>query len=180
MSPEEADTTDGPVVLEIPPADEGSITGSIDDAWQAALADVGPAGIDAVAVWKLDRLGRNTLHILSRAARRPRPGQRAVSSIVLNWCGRAYGGAAGAGGAEFVAIQPTRHAVDNCVGILELGCMSDVMKNHGVPLGIRSRRRARGGDGHEPIPVAVDEQNRLRERADDVLEATRPECGPHK
>jgi hypothetical protein len=41
------DTTDGPVVLEIPPADEGSITGSIDDAWQAALADVGPAGIDA-------------------------------------------------------------------------------------------------------------------------------------
>jgi len=41
------DTTDGPVVLEIPPADEGSISGSIDDAWQAALADVGPAGIDA-------------------------------------------------------------------------------------------------------------------------------------
>ena len=41
------DTTNGPVVLEIPPADEGSITGSIDDAWQAALADVGPAGLDA-------------------------------------------------------------------------------------------------------------------------------------
>ena len=40
------DTTDGPVVLEIPPADGGSITGSIDDAWQAALEDVGPAGLD--------------------------------------------------------------------------------------------------------------------------------------
>lgn len=36
----------GPVVLEIPPADEGSITGSIDDAWQTALEDVGPAGAD--------------------------------------------------------------------------------------------------------------------------------------
>lgn len=36
----------GPVVLEIPPADEGSITGSIDDAWQTALEDVGPAGVD--------------------------------------------------------------------------------------------------------------------------------------
>lgn len=41
------DTKDvGPVVLEIPPADGGSITGSIDDAWQAALEDVGPAGVD--------------------------------------------------------------------------------------------------------------------------------------
>jgi hypothetical protein len=40
------DTTDGPVVLEIPPADEGSITGSIDDAWQCAIEDVGPAGVD--------------------------------------------------------------------------------------------------------------------------------------
>lgn len=36
----------GPVVLEIPPADGGSITGSIDDAWQNALEDVGPAGLD--------------------------------------------------------------------------------------------------------------------------------------
>lgn len=36
----------GPVVLEIPPADTGSITGSIDDAWQCALEDVGPAGVD--------------------------------------------------------------------------------------------------------------------------------------
>jgi hypothetical protein len=40
------DTKDGPVVLEIPPAGDGSITGSIDDAWQNALEDVGPAGAD--------------------------------------------------------------------------------------------------------------------------------------
>jgi hypothetical protein len=42
------DTKDvGAVVLEIPPADEGgSITGSIMDCWQAALEDVGPAGVD--------------------------------------------------------------------------------------------------------------------------------------
>jgi hypothetical protein len=36
----------GPVVPEIPAADGGSITGSIDDCWQAALEDVGPAGVD--------------------------------------------------------------------------------------------------------------------------------------
>ncbi len=37
----------GPMVLEIPPAEEGaSITGSIDDGWQVALEDVGPAGVD--------------------------------------------------------------------------------------------------------------------------------------
>jgi hypothetical protein len=37
----------GPMVLEIPPAGEdGSITGSIDDGWQTALEDVGPAGVD--------------------------------------------------------------------------------------------------------------------------------------
>jgi hypothetical protein len=36
----------GPMVLEIPPADGDSITGSIMDAWQAALEDVGPAGVD--------------------------------------------------------------------------------------------------------------------------------------
>ena len=37
----------GPMVLEIPPAEGGSsITGSIDDAWQTALEDVGPAGVD--------------------------------------------------------------------------------------------------------------------------------------
>jgi hypothetical protein len=36
----------GPMVLEIPPADEGSITGTVMDVWQAALEDVGPAGVD--------------------------------------------------------------------------------------------------------------------------------------
>jgi hypothetical protein len=36
----------GPVVLEIPPADDGSITGSVDDSWQTAIEDVGPAGVD--------------------------------------------------------------------------------------------------------------------------------------
>jgi hypothetical protein len=36
----------GPVVMEIPPADEGSITGSVDDCWQTAIEDVGPAGVD--------------------------------------------------------------------------------------------------------------------------------------
>src|SRR6185295_14394298 len=36
----------GPVVLEIPPADDGSITGSVMDCWQAAIEDVGPAGVD--------------------------------------------------------------------------------------------------------------------------------------
>ncbi|TIN22701.1 DUF1254 domain-containing protein [Mesorhizobium sp.] len=37
----------GPMVLEIPPAgDNGSITGTIMDVWQAALEDVGPAGVD--------------------------------------------------------------------------------------------------------------------------------------
>jgi hypothetical protein len=36
----------GTMVLEIPPADDGSITGSIDDCWQTALEDVGPAGVD--------------------------------------------------------------------------------------------------------------------------------------
>jgi hypothetical protein len=41
------DTTVGPVVLEIPPAEgDAVIVGSVDDAWQNALEDVGPAGID--------------------------------------------------------------------------------------------------------------------------------------
>jgi hypothetical protein len=41
------DTTNGPVVLDVPPADgDFSITGSIDTAWQNALEDVGPAGVD--------------------------------------------------------------------------------------------------------------------------------------
>jgi hypothetical protein len=39
--------TAGPMVLEIPPAgSDGSITGSVDDCWQNALEDVGPAGVD--------------------------------------------------------------------------------------------------------------------------------------
>jgi hypothetical protein len=37
----------GPVVIEIPPANGGSITGTIMDSWQTPLADVGPAGMDA-------------------------------------------------------------------------------------------------------------------------------------
>ena len=36
----------GPVVIEIPPADDGSIVGTIMDAWQTPLEDVGPAGVD--------------------------------------------------------------------------------------------------------------------------------------
>jgi hypothetical protein len=36
----------GPVVLEIPPADNGLFNGSIMNFWQAAIADVGPGGID--------------------------------------------------------------------------------------------------------------------------------------
>lgn len=36
----------GPVVLEIPPADTGTIVGSVDDCWQSAIGDVGPAGAD--------------------------------------------------------------------------------------------------------------------------------------
>ena len=40
------DTRQGPMVLEIPPANGGSITGSVDDGWQTAVEDVGPAGVD--------------------------------------------------------------------------------------------------------------------------------------
>ncbi|MDN3922170.1 DUF1254 domain-containing protein [Roseateles violae] len=41
------DTRQGPVVLEIPPAAGGnSITGSVDEGWQTAIEDVGPAGVD--------------------------------------------------------------------------------------------------------------------------------------
>lgn len=39
-------TKDGPIVIEIPPAEGGVINGSIMDPWQAALEDVGPAGVD--------------------------------------------------------------------------------------------------------------------------------------
>ncbi len=41
------DTRDGPVVLEIPAAENDAvIVGSVDAAWQNALEDVGPAGVD--------------------------------------------------------------------------------------------------------------------------------------
>lgn len=41
------DTRNGPVVLEIPPAEgASSLTGSLDDAWQTAIEDIGPAGVD--------------------------------------------------------------------------------------------------------------------------------------
>jgi hypothetical protein len=40
------DTKAGPVVIEVPPAGDGVINGSIMDPWQAALEDVGPAGAD--------------------------------------------------------------------------------------------------------------------------------------
>lgn len=36
----------GPMVIVIPAAEEGSITGSIMDCWQTPLEDVGPAGVD--------------------------------------------------------------------------------------------------------------------------------------
>ena len=36
----------GPLVLEIPAADGGSITGTVMDCWQSALEDVGTAGVD--------------------------------------------------------------------------------------------------------------------------------------
>jgi hypothetical protein len=36
----------GPMVLEIPPADDGVINGTVMDVWQVPLEDVGPAGLD--------------------------------------------------------------------------------------------------------------------------------------
>jgi hypothetical protein len=36
----------GPVVIEIPPAEGGSINGTIMNVWQTPLEDVGPAGVD--------------------------------------------------------------------------------------------------------------------------------------
>jgi hypothetical protein len=36
----------GPMVVEIPPAEGGSITGTLMDCWQTAFEDVGPAGVD--------------------------------------------------------------------------------------------------------------------------------------
>ena len=38
--------TAGPIVVEIPPAEGGSITGTLMDCWQTAFEDVGPAGVD--------------------------------------------------------------------------------------------------------------------------------------
>jgi hypothetical protein len=41
------DTRNGPVVLEIPPVEGvSSLTGSLDDGWQTAIEDIGPAGVD--------------------------------------------------------------------------------------------------------------------------------------
>jgi hypothetical protein len=40
------DTKDGPIIIEIPPADGGVINGTIMDSWQVPLEDVGPAGAD--------------------------------------------------------------------------------------------------------------------------------------
>ncbi|HUL67887.1 MAG TPA: DUF1254 domain-containing protein [Burkholderiaceae bacterium] len=40
------DTKDGPVVLEVPPADDGLFNGSIMNRWQAAIEDIGPGGLD--------------------------------------------------------------------------------------------------------------------------------------
>ena len=39
-------TKDGPVVLEIPPAEGGAIIGTVMDGWQVPLEDVGQAGVD--------------------------------------------------------------------------------------------------------------------------------------
>jgi len=36
----------GPMVLDVPPADDGALNGSIMNYWQVALEDVGPAGVD--------------------------------------------------------------------------------------------------------------------------------------
>ena len=36
----------GPVVLEVPPADDGLFNGSIMNRWQAAIEDIGPGGVD--------------------------------------------------------------------------------------------------------------------------------------
>jgi hypothetical protein len=39
-------TSDGPVVLDVPPAEGAGLFGSVNDAWQRPLADIGPAGED--------------------------------------------------------------------------------------------------------------------------------------
>jgi hypothetical protein len=40
-------TKDGPVVIDVPPADTGTFAANIDDVWQMPLADAGPEGSDA-------------------------------------------------------------------------------------------------------------------------------------
>ena len=40
------DTRDGPVVIEVPPAEGGSINGNFVNVWQMALEDAGPSGAD--------------------------------------------------------------------------------------------------------------------------------------
>ncbi|NKL63911.1 DUF1214 domain-containing protein [Rhizobium leguminosarum bv. viciae] len=40
------DTRDGPVIIEVPPAEGGSINGNIVNIWQVALEDTGPSGAD--------------------------------------------------------------------------------------------------------------------------------------
>lgn len=39
-------TEGGPMVLEIPPADDGLLNGSVMNRWQAAIEDIGPGGVD--------------------------------------------------------------------------------------------------------------------------------------
>jgi hypothetical protein len=39
-------TKEGPIVLEVPPADDGVLNGSIMNCWQAAIEDIGPGGVD--------------------------------------------------------------------------------------------------------------------------------------
>ena len=92
------DTKDvGPVVLEIPPADDGAIVGTIMDAWQMPLEDVGPAGADQgqggkylilppghagqvpaglhrFAIADLQRICTDSVHPAERKRRRPGPG----------------------------------------------------------------------------------------------------------
>lgn len=72
--------TAGPMVLEIPPANGGEITGTIMDAWQEALDDVGPAGVDKGKGGKY--LGRARRTATTAAARhRPQaPGSAAPAA----------------------------------------------------------------------------------------------------
>ncbi len=44
----------GPIVLEIPPADDGAIVGTIMDAWQMPLEDIGMAGVDRFRILDTD------------------------------------------------------------------------------------------------------------------------------